>query len=228
MSPIQLIKTFIADLAAYVASARNLASVRAMFPRSKFYSGAKITSSTFGSSSIIFQDTVIMFSSIGNHSYIQKRSAVLHADVGNFCSIAAGVTIAPGIHYMDGVSCHPSFYLKNTPLLKTFAAQDKISPWKHVTIGHDVWIGQNAVIMDGVNIGTGAIIASGAIVTKDVPPYTIVGGVPAKAIRLRFDEATIQQLLDSAWWEKDDAWLQAHAGLFMSPPAFLAAIKTNT
>lgn len=71
-------------------------------------------------------------------------------------------------------------------------------------IGNDVWIGQNAVIMDGVKIGDGAIVAAGAVVTKDVAPYAIVGGVPAKLIKYRFDEATIKDLLRLKWWELSD------------------------
>lgn len=74
-----------------------------------------------------------------------------------------------------------------------------------------MWIGSYARIMEGVTIGDGAIVAAGALVTKDVPPYAIVGGVPAKIIRFRFDEATIAGLLELKWWEKDQSWIRAHA-----------------
>ena len=92
-----------------------------------------------------------------------------------------------------------------------FVRADKLVPWRTtrpVIIGNDVWIGRNAIIMDGVEIGSGAVVASGAIVTKDVPPYAIVGGVPAKVIRYRFDEQTIERLIESRWWDYPDEFIE--------------------
>ncbi len=87
-------------------------------------------------------------------------------------------------------------------------------PFKRVKIGNDVWIGYGALIVGGVTIGDGACIGAGAIVTKDVPPYAIVGGVPAKVLKYRFPEQIIAKLLDEKWWNKPDAILNKEINLF--------------
>ncbi len=92
--------------------------------------------------------------------------------------------------------------------MRTFVNEDKFTPFKETIIGHDVWIGQNAVIMDGVNVGTGAVIASGAVVTKDVEPFAIMGGVPAKCIKYRFNKETASKILRDEWWLKSDEELE--------------------
>lgn len=102
----------------------------------------------------------------------------------------------------------------------TYVVSDKFIEYKFVddkhllVIGNDVWIGSYARIMEGVTIGDGTIIAAGALVTKDVPPYAIVGGVPAKVIGYRFDEKTIEKLLELKWWDKGEDWIKAHADEF--------------
>ncbi|WP_426668526.1 DapH/DapD/GlmU-related protein [Mucilaginibacter sp. McL0603] len=111
------------------------------------------------------------------------------------------------MHKLDGASTHPAFYLRNTPLLKKYSNQDEFTTAKQTLIGHDVWIGENAIVLDGVNIGTGAVVAAGAVVTKDVAPYTIVGGVPAKIIKTRFSGSEIDCILNSKWWDKNEEWL---------------------
>jgi acetyltransferase-like isoleucine patch superfamily enzyme len=126
------------------------------------------------------------------------------------------------------VSTHPAFFSRHHKSSSLSFAVDKSFEEKlNTTIGNDVWIGANAVVVDGVTIGDGAIIAAGAVVTKDVPPYTIVGGVPAKIIRKRFSEAEINFLLDLRWWEKSDAWLQEYGKYFGSVSALMEAIAEN-
>lgn len=85
---------------------------------------------------------------------------------------------------------------------------------KKTIIGNDVWIGARAIILSGVKIGDGAIIAAGAVVTKDVEPYTIAGGVPAKPIRKRFTDEQIDALINLKWWDKDDMWMREYAAMF--------------
>ena len=124
--------------------------------------------------------------------------------IGKFCAIARGVTfIMNGAnHKLDGISTYPFQIFGNG--WEKVTPQTEELPYKGDTIiGHDVWIGHEAVIMPGVHIGDGAVIAAQSVVVKDVEPYRIVGGNPAKVIRPRFDEQTIQSLLDIAWWHWD-------------------------
>lgn len=124
--------------------------------------------------------------------------------IGKFCSIADGVTIlAGGEHKSDWISTYPfnalidEFrYIKGHPATKG-----------NIIIGNDVWIGNNAKILSGVTIGDGAIIGSNALVCKDVPPYSIVGGNPAKLIKYRFDQDTIDKLLKVQWWNCNEETL---------------------
>lgn len=194
-------------------------------PTCNIHYTSKITSSILGKYNVIFSGVIIHQSKIGSHSYVQRNTAVFNAEIGRFCSVASGVSIGLGVHYMEGVSTHPSFYLKNTPLVKIFSESDEIVTSKQIRIGHDVWIGQNAIILDGVNVGSGAIIAAGAVVNKDVAPYSIVGGIPARLIRYRFPLETCEALLRSEWWNKPEEWLQKHYKQFMNADTFLTSIN---
>lgn len=152
-----------------------------------------------------------------------------YASIGRYCSIAINVVFMGSGHPADWVSSHPfshnpdpvrgvKAYLKDigaqSYLLKGF---DRHSP--HAYIGHDVWIGDQAMIKRGLTIGHGAIIGARAVVTRDVPPYAIVVGTPARIIRYRFDEATIERLLASQWWRYGPDVLQALD--LKDPPRFV-------
>lgn len=136
-------------------------------------------------------------SSVDDHSYIIS-GLVKNTKIGKYCSIAANVTIGADRHPTDWLSTH-HFQYNDT---------DNFKSLKITTIGNDVWIGANAVIMTGVNIGDGAIIGSSAVVTKDVPPYAIVVGIPAKIIRYRFNPDIINKLLELKWWDLDHQLLK--------------------
>jgi acetyltransferase-like isoleucine patch superfamily enzyme len=165
------------------------------------YPGVYINDSKISNFNVFFENVSVISSVIGDHTYIQKNSKVYNSNIGKFCSIASNVTIGPGLHNIESVSTHPSFYLFNTPLAIKFAKQDLFDIKKKITvIENDVWIGENVIIMDGVRVGTGSIIAAGAIVTKDMPPYSICGGIPARIIRYRFSKEDIAYLLESKWW----------------------------
>jgi acetyltransferase-like isoleucine patch superfamily enzyme len=141
------------------------------------------------------------------------------AAIGAFTSVADGVEISKGNHPLDRVSTHPFFFLKSFGFVKE--SNPSVAPKNGpIVIGHDVWIGRDVTILTNVTIGHGAVIAAGAVVTKDVPPYAIVGGVPAKVIRYRFDEPTIKRLLASAWWTWDDARLKRDIDKFLDPGTF--------
>lgn len=144
---------------------------------------------------------------MGKYSYVGFNSDFNQVQIGNYCSIASDVKIGLGHHPTEFVSTSPVFYSSQNPFgLQVNKITYDVAPRKTI-IENDVWIGANVIIMDGVQIGNGAVIASGSVVTKDVADYAIVGGVPAKIIRMRFDEATIQRLSASKWWEKEAAAL---------------------
>jgi len=140
---------------------------------------------------------------IGAYTYVRRGcrlSPALHS-IGRYCSIAPDVKIGDGNHPTDWLSTHP-FQWGATPLVPKRDDYPKFSkPNSSITIGNDVWIGTNVVITPNVNIGDGAIIAAGAVVVKDVPPFAIVGGIPAKVIRYRFSNDIIERITAVKWWK---------------------------
>ncbi len=142
---------------------------------------------------------------IGYYSYVGKDVEIANREttIGKYCSIARHACIGTSQHPTGFLSTHPVMFLEMPygPTLppESRCKYDGMKPPCH--IGNDVWIGRNAIVMDGVTIGDGAIVAAGAVVTKDVPPYAIVGGVPAKLIRYRFSPEIIAALLELRWWD---------------------------
>ena len=162
--------------------------------------------------SIINENCNITDSFIGLGTYIASDSIMPMTKIGRFCSIGQNVRTCLGRHPTSKfVSTHPSFWLKSKLSGFTFVNENKFEPHLYIDstnkyivgIGNDVWIGNNVLIMDGINIGDGAVIAAGSIVTKDVDPYTIVGGTPAKPIKKRFTDEQIEKLLKIKWWDMD-------------------------
>ena len=182
---------------------------------SKVYSGVCVDSlSKIGRYNVLFPKCTLINSSIGDHTYIQKESMLFMCDVGKYCSIAMKVYVGLPQHELSMVSSHPAFYLRDTPLVKIYSKQNIGIPHARTLLGNDVWIGHGALIMSGITIGNGAVIAAGAVVTVDIPDYAIVGGVPAKLIRYRFDKDTISSLLLTKWWDLDEEWIENHIYLF--------------
>lgn len=138
---------------------------------------------------------------ISQYSYVGYGTSISHCDIGKFCSIGPDVKIGLGKHPTNFVSTSPVFYSEMNPLGVNFVKGSHFLEYEKTIIGNDVWIGANAIIMDGVKVGDGAIIAAGAVVTKDVEPYAIVGGIPAKLLRYRFDREIIKELLIVKWWD---------------------------
>jgi acetyltransferase-like isoleucine patch superfamily enzyme len=132
-------------------------------------------------------------SKIGSYTYIGRNTHITKSDIGRYSSIGNNVSIGQGEHSLDQVSTSSRFYASAWDLLTTGKCE----------VGHDVWVGVDAVILRGVRIGVGAVVAANAVVTKDVPPFAIVGGVPARLIRYRFSKEKQKVILESAWWELD-------------------------
>lgn len=173
----------------------------------------KNRSSSFGYKSILFSCANVMHSEIGRYTYLAGNGLISHACIGAFCSIADGVKIGLGSHPVNYISTHPVFYSADTIfpyrlidelILKKLPCSDELKP---VNIGNDVWIGTNAIILNGVTIGNGAVIGAGAVVTKNVPDFAIVGGVPAKIIRYR---NIPEKINGEDWWALSDIQLKEY------------------
>jgi len=155
--------------------------------------------------------TLLLEVTLGDYSYIVNDSDAAYATIGKFCSIAAMTRINPGNHPMERASqshftYRASAYFAGATDDADFFAWRRSHP---VTIGHDVWIGHGAIILPGRTIGTGAVVAAGAVVTKDVAPYGIVAGNPARFIRARFPDAIAARLQTLAWWDWSHERLRA-------------------
>lgn len=162
---------------------------------------------------------------IGANSYFRSDISVSGCEsIGRCCSIARGVRIGAENHDIDFVSTHPFITDRSYTGLDNLPS-NKVEN-RRVTIGNDVWIGLNALVLGGVTIGDGAVIAAGAVVTKDVPPYAVVGGVPARVIKYRFSEDVCQALLKSRWWDYDMRELLTRYDL-TRPEAFLGAFDSE-
>lgn len=171
-------------------------------------------------------NSMITSSYIGMASYIAANSNIQKTKIGRFCSIGPNVKCIFGKHPSSGfATTHPSFFSVSPPvnlrltdkqLFQEFAEPKDETGNYSIIIGNDVWIGANVSLMDGITIGDGAIIAANALVNNDVPPYTIVGGVPAKSIKKRFPDDDIEFLLNFKWWDKPLSWIKKNAINFES------------
>lgn len=155
---------------------------------------------------------------MGDYSSVGIDSKIANAVIGRFTVIAREVYVGVGAHPTNFLSAHSIFY-KNNPwgFHPEWVKEINYNESPISYIGNDVWIGTRAIIMDGVNIGDGAIVAAGAVVTKDVPPFAVVGGVPAKIIRYRYKPEMISRLLEIQWWNLSDEEISKRIELFHIP-----------
>lgn len=154
---------------------------------------------------------------IGKYTYglpkIYKLESTSQLQIGKFCSIANDVKIfLDGEHEINNISTYPFGYFKDFKTQKRYVTKSK----GKVIIGNDVWIGNGVTILSGVNIGDGAVIGACSLITKNIEPYTIVGGIPAKTIKKRFDDKTIEKLLKIKWWNWSDEKIQKNVEILLS------------
>jgi phosphonate metabolism protein (transferase hexapeptide repeat family) len=169
-------------------------------------------------------------SELGDYSYVERHAEVIYARIGKFCAIASDARINALEHPIGRVSQHkityrPNEYFLGAKLDKDFRERRRA---KTVATGHDVWIGHGAIVMPGIEIGHGAVVAAGAVVTKDVAPYAMVAGIPAKFLKWRFPPKLSERIIALAWWDWDHDRLATAAADMrtMGIEAFLEKYET--
>lgn len=167
------------------------------------HEGCSLRDSTFGAYTEIGMGSRVANSHIGDYSYCDRYADIANADVGKFANIASFVRIGATDHPLDTAACHHFLYRSQDYWDDARPDEDFLNHRKtrRAVIGHDTWIGHGAMIKPEVTLGHGAVVASGAVVTKDVAPYTIVAGTPARPLRDRQPPEIAERLIDLAWWD---------------------------
>lgn len=186
--------------------------------------GSAISNSNIHKTSKVEAGSQIVNSTFDKHSFCGYDCIIINCNVGSFCSIANNVTIGGSQHPMEWVSTSPVFRAGKDSVKKKYS-EHEFKDGKKTIIGNDVWIGERALIKQGVTIGHGAVIGMGSVVTKDVEPYTIVAGCPARVVRKRFDESVIGKLLEIKWWNFNDELLQEYSPYVTNPTNFINKVK---
>src|SRR5690625_4869622 len=180
------------------------------------------TNVKFGDYCKVYDGADIRSGEIGNHVRINRDVIMRSGTIKNFASIGPRCQIGMSEHPIEHIAMSSNLYNRNNSVLG-------IHTWEEVSkppvIGNDVWIGGNCIILQGVTIGDGAVVAGGSVVTKDVEPFMIVGGVPAKPIKKRFDDEAIKYLEELKWWDMTLDELKEHKYLFEAGSDWVNQIK---
>lgn len=183
---------------------------------------AMISSCTFGRYNRVCAGAILSKVSLGDMSYVGERSRLSDVRIGKFSCIGPEVLAGLGMHpSRNFVSSHPAFFSPNRRAARSLVGEASFDEFAPIEIGHDVWIGARAVLLDGITIGNGAIVGAGAVVAGDIPPYAVAVGVPARVVRKRFTDEQIAKLLESAWWDMDLNELERRALSFGDIDLFL-------
>ena len=188
--------------------------------------GKAIVGSNIHKTSKIGAGCRIVSVSMGRHSFCGYDCTLINCRIGAFCSLADNVSVGLASHPVDWVSTSPVF-IERKGSIKMRYASHPYEPSCETSIGNDVWIGKGAYIKAGVHIGNGAVVGMGSVVTKDVPDYAIVAGVPAKIIRRRFDDKQIEKLRELKWWDWADEKISKYASFVTDINKFLEKTKEN-
>ncbi len=163
---------------------------------------------------------------IGKHSDIGYDCTIIDTEIGAFCSLGANIVIGGASHTIDWVSTSPVFNENKDHLTKKFSCH-KFNLKNHTSIGNDVWIGNCVLIKSNVSVGDGAVIGMGSVVTKDIPPYEIWAGNPAKCIKKRFESEIASELLNIKWWDWEDKKIEFYASSFTNVPELIARVQSE-
>jgi phosphonate metabolism protein (transferase hexapeptide repeat family) len=192
---------------------------RTLRPEPIIHSTAWVRHSQLGAYTEVGPRTSLLETTMGDYSYVVNDGEVAYAVIGKFCSIASHVRLNPGNHPMWRASQSHFTYRASAYWPGQEEDEAEVFDWRRstpVALGHDVWIGYGAVVLPGRGVGTGAVVGAGAVVTRDVPPYAVAVGNPARVVRPRFAPPVAERLLALAWWDWD------HERLRLALPDFRA------